>query len=235
MTTENDKRTADTEILDALLAQAEQDQADCIFCKDENEPCSHCMNAARLVGSIKGMRERAKAQGSELPEGWVVENMEGMEWQAYGPGYTIMVPKRGIARHEVCHLVWAIHNLKARVCRHDLKGDGGTDDLRTWKWWPEKCTLCDHEGEPPNPPGVWWDHDGLCSNCGKNHLEVIQSKLNIYDAALKPTLGEWTDVLKQAVDEFDSESWRREFGEQWLRRARKILGGSPDEKSGSND
>lgn len=55
------------------------------------------------------------ANASELPEGWQVIDMEGMEWQGYGPGYKIMVAKSRISREEVIKLVWLVHNSKAQV------------------------------------------------------------------------------------------------------------------------
>lgn len=62
------------------------------------------------------------------------------------------------------------HDLLQKVA-DEFETLAGTDDLRTWDWWPKKCPSCDHAGDSPNPSGVWWDHDGHCSNCGATVLD----------------------------------------------------------------
>jgi len=55
------------------------------------------------------------ANHKELPEGWQLIDMEGMEWQASGPGYTIFVAKSRSSREDVIKLAWLVHDSKAQV------------------------------------------------------------------------------------------------------------------------
>ena len=99
----------------------------------------------------------------------------------------------------------AEHDLLQRVAT-EFEKLGGMDDLRMWEHWPKECPACKHKDDPDNPKGVWWDHDGQCSNCGKNPIEALQVRIDrMLPYMPAPAMGESkTDWLEAAWEERDA-------------------------------
>ena len=97
------------------------------------------------------------------------------------------------------------HDLLQRVAT-EFETVAGMDDLRMWDAWPKECPACKHKNDPHNPKGVWWDHDGECSNCGKSPIKALQDRIDRMAPYMPaPAMGESkTDWLEAAYEERDA-------------------------------
>ena len=71
--------------------------------------------------------------------------------------------------------------------------------------WPTKCPHCGTDWCAVNePPHCWWDHDGLCSDCGrhpftasKGALEEVAGYLPTLEAENKRLRGDYDALMLQ--------------------------------------
>lgn len=97
------------------------------------------------------------------------------------------------------------HDLLQQVAT-EFEKLGSLDDLRMFDAWPEECPSCHHKDDTTNPQGIWWDHDGFCSNCSKSPIKLLQERIDRMAPYMPaPALGESkTDWLEAAYEERDN-------------------------------